>query len=72
MMTKNCKECSNEALDKYADLYLKYERLQREVDILNECLDVLNECLDVKDKLLNLYRQKNEELITQLKIYKKD
>lgn len=64
-MTKNCKECSNEALDKYADLYIKYEQAKKEVEILNECLDV-------KDKLLNLYREKNNELNTKLKVYKKD
>lgn len=58
----NCIECENEALDKYADLYLKYERLEREVDILNECLDV-------KDKLLNIYREKNEELSTKIRTY---
>lgn len=63
-MTKNCKECSNEALDKYADLYLKYERLEGQNRTLEECFDIMK-------NLCDNYRQENEELKTKIRIYEK-
>lgn len=61
-MAKSCKECSNEALDKYADLYLKYERLEGQNRILEECFDIMK-------NLFDNYRKENEELKTKIRIY---
>lgn len=77
-MTKNCKECESDIMDKYAaagvapatrsaeaDLEIKYERALQHILILNECLDT-------KEKLNEFYRREIEELENKVRIYKNE
>lgn len=64
-MTRNCKECESDIMDKYADLEIKYERALQHILILNECLDV-------KEKLNEFYRQEIEELQNKVRVFQND
>lgn len=59
----NCTECENVTLLKLADMEMEYDRLKRYYDLTVQCLDV-------KDELCKALREKNQELIRKLEIYK--
>ena len=59
----NCTECENETLLKLADLEMEYDSLKRYYELTVKCLDV-------KDELCKALREKNQELIRKLEIYK--
>jgi hypothetical protein len=58
-MTKNCKECESDIMDKYSDIAIKYDRAQEQIKLLTECMDT-------KEKLNDFYRQEIEELKVKL------
>ncbi len=61
-MTKNCKECESDIMDKYSDIAIKYDRAQQQIKRLTECMNV-------KEKLNEFYRQEIEEMKTKLAFY---
>lgn len=57
-----CTECENEAIQKYADLYIEYEKLQRYTKMLEKGHDIAQE-------LNQTLRDKIDKLENKLKFY---
>lgn len=65
MTNKDCKNCENEMMLKYSDLFIEYQKVKNYNKILEKCLDT-------KDELCKALREDNEQLRNKLRVYRNE